>query len=348
MEQTIARAAVLRKLRHPLTVEEVILPAPSRGQVLVKMRLASVCATQVGEINGVRGPDAHVPHLLGHEGLGEIMAVGSGVSQVAVGDQVILHWRKGKGADSGGIRVRDSAGGEVNAGPVTTFSDFSLVSENRVTRIEGKVAPTLAVLLGCSFLTGFGAVERELCPPSDSNVVVYGAGPLGLSVLHFLLRRQVKGVLVTDLSRDRLEQAKRVADNSISLVTALPEELALERLAGRRFDYAIDTTGSEIVAAQAFSRLSPSGRLHVMGVIGNGKLISFPPMDILLGKTISGSNGGSAEPSIDIPKILRDETSARFAEVLDTQTFPLDDINAAIEATSKGKTQKSLIAMPPD
>src|SRR5437899_12497135 len=101
------RAAILRELRQPLVVDEVELPAAlAVGQVLVKIAFSGICGSQLGEIDGAKGEDKYLPHLLGHEGSGRVMAVGPGVKHVREGDTVVLHWRKALGIDAETPRYR--------------------------------------------------------------------------------------------------------------------------------------------------------------------------------------------------------------------------------------------------
>ena len=95
------RAAILVEQKKPLVIDEVLLPDRLEyGQVLVKIHYSGICGSQIGEINGVKGPDVWLPHLLGHEGSGTVLEVGEGVKNVQVDDSVVLHWRKGTGIDS--------------------------------------------------------------------------------------------------------------------------------------------------------------------------------------------------------------------------------------------------------
>ena len=125
------KAAILEQQNAPLVVDDIELP-PSLdyGQVLVKIFYSGICGSQLNEIDGVKGPDKFLPHLLGHEGSGIVQNIGPGVSSVKVGDHVVLHWREGAGikAATAKYRWKDRV---VNAGWVTTFSEFSVVSENQ-------------------------------------------------------------------------------------------------------------------------------------------------------------------------------------------------------------------------
>src|SRR6266446_4663788 len=117
-------AAILVKQRQPLVVDEVELPSLSLGQVLVQLKTSRICGSQIGEIDGVKGPDRFLPHLLGHEGGGIVREVGPEVNKVKTGDRVVLHWRPGLGVESR-APVYSWNGRRCNAGCVTTFNQFA-------------------------------------------------------------------------------------------------------------------------------------------------------------------------------------------------------------------------------
>src|SRR5438093_1253016 len=129
------RAAILQTLNRPLVLDEDEIPPLYAGQVLVEVRASGVCGAQLNEIQGVKGDDKFLPHLLGHEGGGVVLDIGPGVTHVKKGDHVVMHWRKGAGIQSKTPKYLWD-GGIVNAGWVTTFNERAVVSENRLTPID--------------------------------------------------------------------------------------------------------------------------------------------------------------------------------------------------------------------
>src|SRR5690349_17936896 len=148
-------AAILVEQRKPLLVDEVELPTLGYGQVLVQVKVSRICGSQLGEIDGVKGPDKYLPHLLGHEGGGIVLEVGPEVSHVKPGDHVVLHWRPGAGLQGAGAKYRLGSRA-INAGNITTFQNLTVVSENRLTRIPKDVDFEIAALLADTLTTGFG------------------------------------------------------------------------------------------------------------------------------------------------------------------------------------------------
>src|ERR1700737_3061 len=135
MKIKTAKAAILAQSRRPLVVDEITLPeALEAGQGLVKIFHTSICGAQINEIEAVKGPDKFLPHLLGHEASGTIVQIGMGVTNVKPGDTVVLHWRPSRG-----IQCQPPSyqwrGEKLNAGWVTTFNEYAVISENRMTVI---------------------------------------------------------------------------------------------------------------------------------------------------------------------------------------------------------------------
>ena len=131
------KAAVLITQKKPLEIIEIDLPKNlDIGQVLVELAYSGICGSQLGEIDGAKGPDPWLPHLLGHEGSGKVLAIGPGVKHVKPGDTVVLHWKTSQGIESATPKYK-WGNKIVNAGWVTTFNEHAVVSENRVTKIEG-------------------------------------------------------------------------------------------------------------------------------------------------------------------------------------------------------------------
>src|SRR5438128_3203163 len=155
------RAAILTELDAPLVVADLELPdSLSFGQVLVKVHYSGICGAQINEIEGAKGPDKFLPHLLGHEGSATVLDAGPGVKTVKKGDRVVMHWRP-----SDGLQAEPASyawdGRKVNAGWVTTFNNEAIVSENRVTKIPDDMDLCLAPLFGCAVTTAMGVINRD-------------------------------------------------------------------------------------------------------------------------------------------------------------------------------------------
>ena len=124
------------------------------------MRPSSICGAQINEIDSVKGPDKFLPHLLGHEALATVIETGPGVSSCKAGDTVVMHWRPGKGMQSPTPDYLWN-GRKLNAGWVTTFNQYAVVSENRVTPVPASIDPRSAPLLGCAVTTALGVINND-------------------------------------------------------------------------------------------------------------------------------------------------------------------------------------------
>src|SRR5438093_12169691 len=176
-------AAILVEQRKPLVVDEVEVPPLSYGQVLVDIKVSRICGSQVGEIDGVKGPDRFLPHLLGHEGGGTVLEIGPEVYHAKPGDRVVLHWRPGRGAEAR-PPVYNWNGKKANAGCVTTFNRLAVVSENRLTRVPPDTDFEICALLADTLTTGFGVINNDAKVLIGESVVIVGCYGIGLYCMH--------------------------------------------------------------------------------------------------------------------------------------------------------------------
>ena len=177
------KAAILVESRKPLVLDDVDLPSNLEyGQVLVKVVYTSICGAQINEIEARKGPDKFLPHLLGHEGGGIVEKCGAGVTTVKPQDHVVMHWRKGKGIQSPTPKYHWK-GKIVNAGWVTTFNEYAVVSENRLTPIPPDFDLKSAALYGCAVTTGYGVVFNDARLKSGESLVVVGCGGAGAGII---------------------------------------------------------------------------------------------------------------------------------------------------------------------
>ena len=159
------------------------------------------------EVRGFRGEDDWLPHLLGHEGSGVVEDVGPDVKKFKKGDEVILSWIKGNGIEAQGA-IYDSDDAVINSGKVTTFSNYSVVSENRLTKKPKNLDFDTAILFGCALPTGAGMVINEINVNFESSVVVIGLGGIGLSAIAMLLSLKIKNIIAIDISAKKLDLVK--------------------------------------------------------------------------------------------------------------------------------------------
>lgn len=333
------RAAILTELRKPLVVGEVELPqALEAGQVLARIHYSGICGSQLGEIAGVKGEDRFLPHLLGHEASGTVVAAGPGVRHVREGDAVVMHWRRGLGIEAAPPRYRWN-GGTVNAGWITTFNEYAIVSENRLTPVPAGTDMQLAALFGCAVTTGFGVVTNNARLRIGDSVVVFGAGGVGLNIVQAANLAGAHPIVAVDLHDSRLLLARKMGATHLVNSSNGDAEQAVREIAGAEgLDCFIDNTGIPAIIELGYRITKPRGRVTLVGVPQKGSDISLHSLPLHFGKVLSGSHGGEAVPQEDIPRYLRLLYARKIslAELI-TDVVPLGEINQAIDAMRAGR-----------
>ncbi len=330
------RAAVLVRQGQPLELMDVEWNRElAPGQVFVKLLRTSICGSQIGEIDGVKGVDEFLPHLLGHEGVGQVLAIGPGVNSVSPDDYVVLHWMRGEGIESV-TPTYDSAVGAINAGWVTTFNEYAVVSENRCTTINCEFPNATDSLLGCAIPTAFGAVENCSDLKLGGKALVCGAGGVGLSLVQALLLRGASDIVVIDQYESRLKLAKSVGASDTRVVN--------EKIYGNLredypdgFDAVFDSTGKGVILQHCFELTGASGTLVCIGVPEQKDSISIHTLPLHFGKKIVGVHGGNGDVQRDIPryKMLLDKKLVN-AQPLMQKSYPMWAINDAIDDVRRG------------
>ncbi|WP_050479702.1 zinc-binding dehydrogenase [Herbaspirillum rhizosphaerae] len=333
------RAAILAELNKPLIVDEIEMPATLEvGQVLVKIGVSGICGSQIGEIDGAKGEDKYLPHLLGHEASGIVQAVGPGVRFVKPDDHVVLHWRKSQGIESVSPKYT-WRGKQLNAGLIATFNEYAIVSENRVTRIDPSSDMEVASLFGCAVTTGFGVAENNADIKFGESVVVFGAGGVGLNIVQAASLRSAYPIIAVDLYDGRLDLAKQMGATHVINAKNVDAKAALVELMGNQgIDVFIDNTGQPSIIEMGYELTKAQGRVVLVGVPKKGRNINIFSLPLHFDKRISGSHGGEAVPHVDIPRYtkLLDAGLIQLKPLI-TEHFKLDDINVAIQRMRSGE-----------
>jgi Zn-dependent alcohol dehydrogenase len=333
-------AAILVAQKESLVVDTIELPAElDVGQVLVQLHVSGICGSQLGEISGVKGPDRHLPHLMGHEGFATVLETGPGVKHVQLGDSVVLHWRPGAGiqADPPKYRWRSK---QLNAGWVTTFNRHAVVSENRCTRVPNDIDPDAAALFGCAITTGFGVVENNAGLRMGEAVVVFGAGGIGLNIIQAAGLLSASVIIAVDLFDSRLDLARYLgATHTINSSREDTEAAIQVALSGQPLDVFIDNTGLPAVIEQGYRLTHSQGRVILVGVPSQGNNATFHTLPLHFGKVLTGSHGGESKPADDIPRYLRLLQQGRLQiDRIVSARYSLEEINTAIGAMRDGST----------
>lgn len=340
---TYFKAGVLIDIEQPLQLLDLKIPYLKDNQVLVKMHMAGLCRSQLMESKGLRGEDKYLPHLMGHEGVGEVIAVGNSVTKVKQGNRVVLGWLKGSGIDSGGTHLISKEGQIINAGPVTTFSEYSVISENRVTICPEGISNELAVLLGCALPTGAGMVLNQIQPHSNSNVILIGLGGIGISALLMLRHFRPKKIIVVDIEQSKCDLALQLGADEAYLY----EEASLALLKEQHpngFDYAIESAGLCETIEFAFNNIHNSGKCYFASHPKTGDFIKLDPHQLICGKQIFGTWGGNCNPDKDLKSIADIIQKLEISiNSLISHRYSLNQINEAISALERREITRAII-----
>jgi S-(hydroxymethyl)glutathione dehydrogenase/alcohol dehydrogenase len=336
-------AAILVEQRQPLLIDEIAVPELGYGQVLVDLKASRICGSQLGEIDGVKGPDKYLPHLLGHEGGGVVIDVGPEVTRVKPGDHVVLHWRPAAGIQARPAQYRLGSR-TINAGNITTFQNQTIVSENRVTPIPADVDFEIASLLADTLTTGFGAVTRDAEVKIGEAVLVIGVGGIGLGVILAAHLAGAHPIIAVDIHDSKLAAAKIYGATHTFNSRHENVAEAVRRVLGGPVDVAFDVTGQPSVIEQAWQLTGTKGRVVLVGVMAHDRQFSFNTLPLHFGKILTGSEGGSSRPHEDIPRYLRMIRDKRFdPSGMISHRCRLPEINEAIATMRSGAALHTVI-----
>lgn len=348
MEIKKTKAAILTENKKPLVVASINLPESlSFGQVLVKIHFSGICGAQINEIEGAKGPDKFLPHLLGHEGSGTILEVGPGVKTVKPGDYVVLHWRPSDGLQSE-TPIYKWNGKKVNAGWVTTFNEYAVISENRLTAIPADFPLKLAPLFGCAVTTAVGVVNNDAQVKIGQSIVVLGVGGVGLNIVQCASMVAALPIIAVDIVDAKLKIAEKFgATHTLNSRISSDFVSEIRKIIGENgADIVVDTTGNARMIEQAYELTHPDGKTILVGVPKKGDNVSIYTLPLHFKKVLKGSHGGSIDPHLEIPRLIRLWRAGKLTlDGLITHEFSLDQINAAIDLVKSGEAGRVIIDM---
>ncbi len=342
-KQKTARAAILAQSRSPLVLDTIVLPERlDYGQVLVQVLYSGICGSQLGEIDARKGEDRYLPHLLGHEGVAKVVQCGPGVRHVKPDDLVILHWRKGLGIEAAPA-VYEWQGRRLNAGWVTTFNDYAVISENRMTPVSTDIPLHLLPLFGCALTTGFGVIVNNAKLKIGESVIVFGAGGVGLSVIQAASLAGAYPIIAVDLYDNRLSLSKKIGATHTINASLLNVEHSINEIfdsvgIGNGVDICIDNTGNRECISLAYRLTHSKGRVICVGVPSDNIPVSIHTLPLHFGKSITGSHGGDTIPHEDIPRYLRLVKIKKLdLNIFISDVYHLEEVNMAIEKMRSGE-----------
>ncbi len=357
------RAAVLSRVPGRLAIEDVEVAEPVGREVLVRVAAAGLCHT---DLHFMEGAYPHpLPTVLGHESAGVVEAVGEGVTAVQPGDHVItclsvfcgaceycLSGRPALCDDPGAVRRPDDEPSRLRwkGEPIhqflhlSSFGERMLVHENGVVRIRPEMPFDRAALIGCSVITGVGAVFRTARVEPGQSVAVLGCGGVGLNVVQGARLAGAARIIAIDRFPEKLHLAERFG--ATDLVDAgRPDPVAeVRRLADGGVHHSFEALGSAETAEQAFAMIRRGGTATLIGLIPVGTKVSLPGHQFLQEKKVQGCMMGSNRFREDMPRLVDLYLSGRLLlDELISRHLTLDEVNSGFEDMRNGRRARSVI-----
>jgi S-(hydroxymethyl)glutathione dehydrogenase/alcohol dehydrogenase len=365
-----SRAAVAWQAGQPLSIEEVDVSGPKAGEVLVRMVATGVCHTDAFTLSGA-DPEGIFPSILGHEGGGIVEEVGPGVTTLSVGDHVIplytpecgkcrfclsgktnlcqaIRATQGQGLmPDGSSRFSQNGKTIFHYMGTSTFSEYTVVPEIALAKIN-KAAPLDKVcLLGCGITTGIGAVLNTAKVEPGSTVAIFGMGGIGLSVVQGAVLAQAARIIVIDINEDKFAMAKMLGATDFVNPKNYdaPIQDVIVELTDGGVDYSFECIGNTEIMRSALECCHKGwGESVIIGVAGAGQEISTRPFQLVTGRVWRGTAFGGVKGRTQLPGYVEQYMNGEIkVDEMVTHTMGLEDINKAFDLMHKGESIRSVI-----
>jgi len=365
-----ARAAVAWEAGKPLEIETVDVAGPKAGEVMVKLVATGVCHTDAFTLSG-EDPEGLFPAILGHEGGGVVVEIGDGVSSVKPGDHVIplytpecgscdfcasgrtnlcqaIRVTQGQGLMPDGSS-RFSIGGKqlFHYMGTSTFSEYTVLPEISVARINPQAPLDKVCLLGCGITTGIGAVLHTAKVRPGASVAVFGLGGIGLSVIQGAVMAGAERIIGVDLNADKFTMAAAMGatDTVNPSEHPAPIQEVIVEMTGGGVDYSFECIGNVDVMRSALECCHKGwGESTIIGVAGAGQEIRTRPFQLVTGRVWRGTAFGGVKGRSQLPGMVDQYLSGDIkVDEMITHRFPLERINEAFDVMHEGKSIRSVI-----
>jgi len=361
-------AAILWEQGAPLSVEEADLEAPRPGEVLVEVKSAGVCHS---DLHPARGDwPTRTPLVLGHEGAGIVREVGEGVTRVNKDDHIVFCWAPACGIcprclegrptlcdrleqttyrnrlPAGGTRLRARGQDVAHFNGTACFADFAVVSEQGAVPVPADVPFEALATLGCAVITGVGAVMNAARVEAGAKVLIVGAGGVGLNVVQAAALESCETIIALDTRTKALQLARDFgATHALDAASENVVGLVHELTDGRGADFVFDTVGTPETLTLAVASARKGGTIVLTGLSRTDAVASIPIFPFVMQeKRLIGSVYGSGQPFRDIPQLvaLYQQGKLKLAE-LAIRTYRLDEVNEALSALASGEGARGII-----
>ena len=352
------KAAVCREFGAPLTIETVTLAAPNMGEVEVTLKACAICHSDISFIDG--GWGGALPAVYGHEAAGHISAVGDGVRGVAIGDPVVVTLIRACGtcpSCAGGKPVACES--DMVSGPLTSatgealvqamntggFAERVVVDQSQVVKLSDGIAMEAASLLACGVITGVGAVVNAAGLRAGQDVVVIGAGGVGLNAIQGARIAGARRIIAVDMSEEKLAIAREFGATDGVLATDEKPWRAAKKAMGRGADAVFVTVGAIPAYDTAPQYLANGGKVIMVGMPHSGAISTYEPVMLAAtGQGMVGSKMGDVVIARDIPWMvdLYEQGRLKLDELISGR-WSLEQINEAIADTKTGSAKRNVI-----
>jgi S-(hydroxymethyl)glutathione dehydrogenase / alcohol dehydrogenase len=365
------RAAVAWAAGKPLEIEEVDLAGPRAGEVLVKIVATGVCHTDAFTLSG-SDPEGLFPVILGHEGGGIVQEVGPGVTSVKPGDHVIplytpecgvckfcksgktnlcqaIRVTQGKGLMPDGTSRFSKDGKQIlHYMGTSTFSEYTVVPEIALAKINPKAPLDKVCLLGCGITTGIGAVLNTAKVTPGSTVAVFGLGGIGMAVVQGAVMAKASRIIAVDMNPAKWEMAQQMGATDFvnpSDFKDTPVQQVIVDMTDGGVDYSFECIGNVKVMRSALECCHKGwGESTIIGVAGAGQEISTRPFQLVTGRVWRGSAFGGVKGRTQLPGYVENYMNGNLKiDEFVSEVLPLDQINHAFDLMHDGKVIRSVI-----
>ena len=355
------RAVVARAKGEPVTVEIIEVPDPGPGEVLVTVQACGVCHTDLHYREGAINDD--FPFLLGHEAAGIVEEVGDGVTNVAVGDFVVLNWRAVCGQCRSCLRGRPwycfathnatqkmtLEGVELSpALGIGAFAEKTLVAAGQATKVDPTAPPEVAGLIGCGVMAGLGAAMNTGGVGRGDSVAVFGCGGVGDAAIAGSRLAGAHTIIAVDIDDRKLDIARNFgATHTVNSTNEDPIEAIRGLTGGNGVDVAIEAVGLPATYEQAFYSRDLAGTVVLVGVPNPEMKVELPMIEVFgRGGTLKSSWYGDCLPSRDFPMLIDLYLQGRLdLDRFVSETIALDEVEEAFHAMERGEVLRSVVVL---
>jgi S-(hydroxymethyl)glutathione dehydrogenase / alcohol dehydrogenase len=361
------QAAVLWEPGRPVEILEVDLAAPQEGEVLVRIAACGVCHSDLHVVDG-HLPEP-LPLVLGHEAAGVVEETGPGVRSLEPGDHVVLalvpscgqcdECRRGR-PNFCTLGTRMAAEGTLADGTsrlslngrmlhhfnsISAFAGYAVVPESAAVKIRDDVALDSAALVGCSVLTGYGAVANTAGVEEGATVAVWGCGGVGANVVQGARLAGASRIVAVDMRSEKLELARELgATDVVQAGEGVDAVAAVQEVTGGGPDYAFEAIGSERAIQEAWRATRAGGTVVVVGIMPRGSSLTIDPWQFMSEKTLKGTFLGSARIQEDVPRLVELYHSGELdLDRLVSRKLPLAELPDAFDRLRAGDVVRQVV-----